>query len=436
MVATPIRAAFEALQRNNIPAVVLRGYLPIDDLARSTDIDLFVRAEHRLRAAQALGAAGWYRRRDQTGRYPHLFLDNFDVPGRLSTTIDLVTGLVFGPRLLTLRNAEGILEGLEAQDGVPVPQPWLALFAFGLHIVIDKGTRSPANVARGAALWVRCSGRMAEADHLERVFGAPARHWTEAAGPWLAGGEADQGALTTAAAALPGIAPRPVRAFFDRWRVRWALRRARPFRVAVVGMDGSGKSTMIGKATALPSGLPVGGAYLGYNQFTTRTFKWILATLERWGASDTDRSLRVRLLDQVRSLWWPVELGARMRRAEWWRSIVLYDRYPFPRYERDDQPTTLPGRVMNLYERLWTKLLPAPDFLLWCDGDPQVLWNRKREYPFDEYQRAHARLTRLYEDFRAPKALLRTDGPLADSLAELPETLRRAPGLRERLSHR
>ena len=431
--AAPIRMAFAALQASGIPAVVLRGYLPIDDLARSTDIDLYVPSGHEGRVAQALISAGWYRRRDQTGRHPHVFFDNFDIPGRLSTTIDVVTDLAFGPRLLTLRNAAGILEDRETQDGVPVPHRWLALFVFGLHVVFDKGSRSPANLARGAALWARCSAQMGEAEHLERVFGAPARRWTEAAGPWLAGGAGDQDALTAAAATLPGLAPRIARAFFDRWRVQWALRRARPFRVAVVGMDGSGKSTMIGEATALPSGLPVGGAYLGYNQFTTRTFKWILATLERWKERHPGRSLRVRLLDQLRSLWWPVELYARMRRAEWWRSIVFYDRYPFPAYERDDRPTTLPGRVMNLYERLWTKLLPAPDFLLLCDGDPHVLWNRKREYSFEEYERAHARLKRLYADFPGPKALLRTDRSLAETCADLPTLLRSATNLRDRV---
>lgn len=430
----PIRAAFRALETAGVPAVILRGYLPLSDLARSPDIDVFVPRPHRARAARALAAAGWRPRRHQTGRYPHRFFDSFDVPGRVATTLDLVDDLVFGPRVLGLRHPERLLEGRESADGLPVPDPWLALLAFGLHVVLDKETRSPANAARGAALWSRCIERPAGADRLARAFGERARAWAAGAGPWLAGGAGDAAALRAGAAALPVLVPHPIRGFVDRRRVAWRVRRARPFRIAVLGMDGSGKSTVIERAAQLPSSLPIGTAYLGYNQFTTRGFRWLLARRDHWTARAGDRSVPARVYDVLRALWWPVELRARMRKAEWWRAVVLYDRYPFPAYERENAAPTLLGRVMRAYERLWTAFLPAPDALLLLDGDARVIWSRKREYAFEVYERARERLGRLYDDFRGEKRLLRTDGPLAATLDAVPEILRGSPGLKARVS--
>lgn len=210
----------------------------------------------------------------------------------------------------------------------------------------------------------------------------------------------------------------------------------RPVRVAVLGMDGAGKTTLIGHAVSQPSPLRIGSAYLGHNQFTTQTFRWLLARIEARKANHRADSLSVKLLDKGRALLWPLELYARIRRAERGRAVVFCDRYPFPSYDRDDRPTTLPGHIMAAYERLWNALLRRPDLLLFLDGAPEVIWARKREYPFETFQRGRARCLQLVEGFPGERHVIATDGPLAVSTFAVTEMLRTSAAVRRRLYRR
>jgi thymidylate kinase len=431
----PLRDLFDALGAARIPYVVLRGYLPLAELTDSLDIDVYIPRRALPAAAAVLSSRGWLERRHQTGRYPHRFFDNFAAPGRVCTMLDVVTDLCYGDRLYTLAGAEQVLGTTSMVDDVRVPHPWIAQFLFSLHVLLDKDALSEANARRGRELWALCLANADGALLLERGFGATARALTEAFGAWVAaaGGTEGFALLRRQATALSCLRAQPVRGWLDRWRVRVRNRTRRPFRIAVLGMDGAGKSTMIRHALGLPCPLPIGAGYLGYNEFTTPPFRWMIARLAALAEAGRGDSVQVRVLDKVRALWWPVELYARMRRAERGKAIVLYDRYPFPRYEREEGPTTFPGRVMERFERFWTAVLPQPDALLFCDGEPEVLWRRKQEYPFAVYGRAHARYVRLYQEFRRERHLLRTDQPLPKTLATIPEILRGSLALRRRL---
>ena len=434
MIPDAIRELFARLDAAGIGYVVLRGYLPLDELGESLDIDVYIAPRDRPRATETLAGVGWLARRYQTGRYPHRFYDSFEVPGRVCTMLDVVYGLYYGDRLHGLAGAERVLATSEPLDGVRVPHPWVALLTFALHVALDKGTLSEPNARRGQLLWDACARRPEEAALVQREFGAAARALAERFGRWVGGAEPANGEeLRREAVALECLRPRPVLARVHALWVRLSRRMMRPLRVAVLGMDGAGKTTLIDYAVSLPSPLPMGSAYLGNNHYLTRTFRWLLARIEALQASGRGDGLRVKLLDKGRALWWPLELHARMRKAERARALVFYDRYPFPRYERDDQPTTLPGHVMAAYEWLWTALLPRAHVLLFLDGAPEVIWARKREYPFEAFQQARARYLRLVEEFPGERHVVATDGPLEVSKANVVEALRTSSALRRQL---
>lgn len=421
-----IRSVFEALDAAAIPYVVLRGYLPAGELRSSTDIDVFIPSAHRRRAEGVINSVGWRPRRSQTGRFPHRFFDRFDVPGRLSTTLDVVYDLVYGTHFHGLSHPNSVTEDPDRVDGVAVPRPWISALIFALHVLLDKRTLSHANRARALALAALCSAGPGGRRLVQDTWGPDAGALTQAFLDAVKMGHDDLEALGAQAAALPCLATRPLTRVLDASRVRLARARARPLRIAVVGMDGSGKSTLITRLSAVPSGLGFGSAYLGENNFLLKPFIAVTALLQRRKARHGPRSMLVRVLSKVRALLLPIELYARMRRAEAWSAIVLYDRYPFPAYDRDHRVATPGAFAMSAYERCWASLLPQPDILWWCDGNPETLWARKREYPFADFQRGHERLQTLYDAFSGAKQVIRTDGALDDTIATAVRLLQHA----------
>lgn len=426
-----VRSVFDALDSSAIPYVVLRGYVPAGELSTSPDIDVFIPASYRRRAEAVIIAAGWHPRRWQTGRFPHRFFDRYDVPGRMSTTLDVVYDIVYGTSFHRLVHATSVTRNPERADGIAVPRPWIAAFIFALHVVLDKRTLSDANHTRAVALAALCVAPAGQR-LLEEEWGPAAVEFTSAFLETVRSGNRELMPLTTMAAALPCLAPQPLNRIVDGCRVRLVRALAHPLRVAVVGLDGSGKSTLITRLSAVPSGLAFGSAYLGENNFLLRPFIAVTALLQRRKARYGPRSGVVRVLSKIRGLLLPLELYARMRRAEAWSAIVLYDRYPFPAYERM-HPTTTPGALaMRIYERCWGWLLPQPDVLWWCDGDPETVWARKREYPFPEFVRGRERLKTLFDGFRGEKHVVRTDRPVEETIATAVALLQQALEARHR----
>jgi hypothetical protein len=161
--------------------------------------------------------------------------------------------------------------------------------------------------------------------------------------------------------------------------------------------------------------LPASSGYLGFNEFLTPPFKWVLNRMAALTAAGNGESIQLRLLDKIREVLWPGELFARMYRAEAGRLIVFYDRYPFPATERG-APLRGPLAPASLaYEWTWTRLLPRADVLFLLDGDPEVIWNRKREYPFEVFVETRKRLLQLFDQFPREKFVIRTDGTLSES---------------------
>jgi thymidylate kinase len=427
-----VRAAFARLQAREIPHVLLRGYTPVSELAESLDIDVFIPAHALERATPALEEAGWRRRKVQTGRFPHVFFDNWESASGVVRSIDVVTSLCFGRDLYRLRDDERIIESSVADHGVCVPAPWIAAFCFALHVLLDKRGLSVANRQRGRSLRERCERDPSSAAMLSEHFGADAESLTRDFLDSLDGDDThDMRALIVRAERLPTLRGQPVRAFWHRAGVRWRQLRRPVGRVAIFGVDGSGKSTLVQMATERSGTMRIHNGYLGNNAYRTPPAKWLTKTIGRELAAPTRSELRLRILVNLETFWRPFELFARMMIAEHRAELVLYDRFPIG--QDDGNPTTRWGRLVFRYTRLSRALLPVPDLVILLDGDDRIIWSRKQEMPFEAHVRTQTRYRALVEQLTAEHATVRTDGSLAESFERLRLAMASSRSLQDKL---
>lgn len=427
-----LQRVFDGLARAGVPYVILRGFDPITELAGSVDIDLFIPARHFATASAVIHQAGWSRRAVQTGRYPHCFFDAWDHADGVVRSIDVVTDLCYGQQLLTLRGASLVAEAGVMVNGVRVPSPWHALFTLALHVALDKRGLSPNNARRVQAALVRAKGDAAGAQRIVAEFGEDAREFVEAFIETATAAGCDLAPLNARARRLRCLKAHPWRARLTQSRARLRQFRRPVVRVAILGIDGSGKSTLIDALANAPSTVRLWHGYLGSNHYRTYPARFLERQLARYhGANAAPPDVMQRVWANLRTLWLPVELAARMVIAEHRSEVVLYDRFPIG--QDDGAPTTLWGRCMFAYTRFARALLPRPDLVVLLDGDDRTIWARKKESPFEVHQRTQARYRAAVAAFHGDHAFVRTDRSLSDSMRELRAAIADAPAVRRKL---
>ncbi|GAB1342524.1 P-loop NTPase family protein [Gemmatimonas sp.] len=413
-----LRRLFASLEAARVPYVLLRGYLPVTELRESLDIDVFIPELALPAAAPVLESNGWRRRAAQTGRYPHVFFDNWESSSGMVRSIDVVTSLCFGTEVRRLLRDHTVLEGSETEHGIRVPAPWLAACCFALHVLLDKRGLSNANQQRGLALRERCRADAAGSMTLAEQLGSDTARLTEDFLQFL--DENSQSELTRLiqhAERLPALAPQRLLARWHTLRTRWRQFVRPVARIAIFGIDGSGKSTLVQMATDQSGTLSIHNGYLGNNAYRTPPAKWLSKRIVQEQAKSAPSSLLLRVLINIDTFWRPFELAARMLIAEHRAELVMYDRFPIG--QDDGTPTTVWGRVVLAYTRAGRALLPAPDLVILLDGDDHTIWSRKQEMPFEVHVRTQAKYRKLVSELHMEHAIVRTDGTLNESFSGL-----------------
>lgn len=423
--AGPVRDAFNALNESAARYVVLRGFEPIAELAWSADIDVFIPETELARVGALLNSVGWRRRRSQTGRLPHQFFDNWESDIALVRSLDVVTSLRYGKdSRYVLRNAESVLSTSVMEQGVRVPSPWMAAFCFALHVILDKGVVSSANARRGVTMLQKCHTHSEGKDVLTENFGAGALELVEDFFEVLGkNGSGELLHLPARAVALPCLAHDIVGPRLHAIRTRWRQLLRPVARVAVLGIDGSGKSTVVDKMSKGGGTVSVHSAYLGHNHYRTLPARWLSRRLGEMRERGNTSGVTYRVLANIDALWQPFEQLARMMIAEHRAELVFYDRFPLG--QDDGHPSTLWGKVLLAYKRFMRSLLPGPDLVILLDGDDRVIWERKQEMPFDVHVRTQISYRELLATLSYSTAVVRSDDVLEATLVGVRRALRK-----------
>lgn len=162
-------------------------------------------------------------------------------------------------------------------------------------------------------------------------------------------------------------------------------RRREPFIISVVGMDGSGKGTYIGKLLEEFSyrGLDSNVVYLGYADYK----KPVMQKIDRVRHEHPNQLLR-RVLAILFLMLLPWEFRARAKNQNC--DVLITDRHPF--YE-----PVAKGYVTKVFDQLFRLFLPVPDVVLYLTGDTETLWKRKKEYSFEAFKQKASRLQAIVE---------------------------------------
>jgi len=424
--------ALTSLSRAGVSYVVLRGFDPLAELATSIDIDVFIPEEELAAAVPILESNGWLRRASQTGRYPHSFFDAWDHPSGGVRSLDVVTELCYGADLLTLRGGAAVLTTAVDVGGVRTPAPWYHLFTLALHVVLDKGVLSVNNARRLEAAVAAISRDREGADAFVRAFGEDAKGFLDAFVHAVTKPGCDLRVLTIRARRLACLSPQRIKSRFSSLgrRIRQLVRPVA--RIAIIGIDGSGKSTLIDALTNAPGTLRIWRGYLGSNGYRTLPARFLAQRLARYHGPDAAiEDQWKRIWANLGTLWLPVELATRMAIAEHRSEVVLYDRFPIG--QDDGSPSTLWGRCVLAYVRFWRALLPKPDLVILLDGDDRVIWERKREFSFESHQRTQRRYRAIVNGLRGEHVIVRTDCSLAQSVTNLRSAIAGSAAVRRKL---
>lgn len=407
------------MNKAGVNYVVLRNYLPIEDLNLKGDIDILVHPDDFERIKKILLADNWLpriiKRRDG-----HLEMFKF---GKEKIYIfDIQDDLLFRGKKIKAVEVETILDKKKLLDQYFfIPNDIHSLVLFIFRLALEKDNINDAQFARLEVLYDLCRNYKDFLEIIKKDFGQTIY---EALSEILKSKENllnSQNYGKLARLAQENFLCHHESFFVNFWQkiknkiAPYVFLFKKVELIVFVGSDGSGKSTLVEKLKYFS---PVFGTqiYFGWRGYC---FKF-MEKLEKKSASKNRviREVKNRLKFILFNVLLPFDLFFRFlktkKNAKY--GIIIADRYPLPK-KHSGRTRLIP--IQKIYHQLGLLLsyllLPKPTLLFILTGDPKKLWERKKEASFNKLLDETERSLRAKEIFNCKSEIIRTDCPIEES---------------------
>jgi len=352
-----IDAVFSSLEKDKITYAVLRGYQPIEALYSSPDIDLFVSQKDLKRFHGIMLEAGFRTPALNACAYPHVQYFLLTAEGLVK--FDIVYDFCFGDKLLLYANKKNAISSIVSYQNIKVFPPAIALEILLLHIVFDKGKIDNHNYQRLIHLIDELPPVEPDDPAIQSVVHAASRNE-------LSIESFNKSLETLRAGLLSSLAKSNHRALLFRTktcfvhRLRYFLHRYRNKGIAILGVDGSGKSTTIQYLkSVLKDSCTV--QYMGFREMETAFGK-------EWYSGPANQPFhRIKLYLGIYLEMW----SRYIKNAFHPHGITVFDRFPWEAYENAT------GNGKLIYYFLFHVLFPSPKRVYYIHCDAATAFQRK-----------------------------------------------------------
>src|SRR3989338_538931 len=397
-----LKNIFSIFNQNQINYLVLRNYFPIEELNHSADIDLFIMPKDFYQARKLLKKLGWQKRLIPRNDFGHEEWFKFDKMENKIFHLDLQNYLkVFSQYLRKKQLAMIFYSAIKLDNTFFVPSSTVALILLLSRVTFEKEKIEPKNLISLKNLWPQVKLVKNYQNEIKEIFG-------------------EQASLAVSKLNDSKIIDYN---FYQNLKINFSnnfkfkefflgyyqkmklifykiLMIFRPIKLIVfLGVDGSGKSTLI---SYLAEFSPIFRAklYLGWNNY----FFPFLEKLDK----PKKNKLAAKISFFLFHLILPFDYFGRYLKAKITAKygFLVADRYPLPKRESDQN--NLSGRFRAFSLLLTYLLLPGPNILFILGGDPNLIWQRKKEGSYDKFLAEYQRCLEAAKIFSCEKTIIDT----------------------------
>lgn len=407
MLDNDLKNIFLAMNKEKIRYIVLRNYLPIDNLNFGDDIDIFVHPIDIEKLKKILIKNGWKLRKIPREDWGHTGAFKISSSCHKVYMLDIQTNLFFSKDRIKIVDKNTIINKRKfLNNSIFAPNEVHGFFLYIFRLALEKDSLNDKHFFQAKILWEKCRENINYLKIIEKDFD----HFIYKELIKIINNReliTDREYYKKLAINLrKNYPPCKANSILELWqKLKIRLSQYKNLfnkinLIVFIGVDGSGKTTLINK---LREKSPVFKTqlYLGWNNYF---FKWIGKLNRRTNFfSKKARKLADRILFFIFHLLLPFDFLIRYLRAKSQAKygIIISDRYP------------LPKKNFGIYRKLSLSftyfLLPRPSMLFIIDADPEKIWKRKKEGNYEKFKAEVERINNANNIFKCKTVIINTD---------------------------
>lgn len=428
MLNESLKNIFSRLNKEGVNYVVLRNYLPVENLNSEKDIDILVHPVDGKRIKKILLANGWLPR-ILPRRDGHIEMFKLGKEKKIYV-LDIQDDLLFGKEKIKIGEVEAVLNKRKLVDECFfVPNDIHSLVLFIFRLVLEKDIINSSQFAYLEALYDLSKNNKDFLETIKEDFGQTVfeslREMLENKKNFL-----DSQNYKKLGRLARGSFVRREKGFLaDYWQkiknkiVSYSFLFRKVQLIIFVGSDGSGKSTLVEKLKCF-SPVFSNSIYLGWRGYYFKP----MAKLEEKSVSKNKviREMKNRLKFILFNALFPFDLFFRFlkikKNAKF--GIIIADRYPLPK-KYFGKTKIIPVQKICSKINLWLTylLIPRPSLCFIAEADPKIIWARKEERSFNKLLDEIERSRQAEKLFKCPVKIVRTDCSIEESFNKIYEHL-------------